>query len=93
MTAHESSQVPYLQVLTDEHGSILAAAITNVGVASFSGEDILPQVSLVPSEGQVLRELSIPGGVDGNDLFNSLNQWVVQVDDAGTPALVPRTGA
>jgi hypothetical protein len=40
-----------------------------------------------------LHELSISGGVYGDDLFHSINQFVVQVDDAGVPALVPRTGA
>jgi hypothetical protein len=93
MTAYESSEMSHLHVLTDEDGSILAAAVTNVGVASIYGDDVPPRVSLVPSEGQVLHELSISGGVDGDDLFHSINQFVVQVDDAGVPALVPRTGA
>jgi hypothetical protein len=93
MTAYESPQASNFQVLTDEQGSILAAAVRTVGAASSPGEDVAPQVSLIPSEGQVVHELSIPSGGDGDDLFNSINQWVVQVDEAGAAALVPRTGA
>jgi hypothetical protein len=93
VTASESPQVTYLQVLTDEHGNILAAAVQTAGEASIQGEDVPPEVSLIPSEGQVVHELSIPGGRVGDDSFNSINQWVVQVDDAGAAALVPRTGA
>jgi hypothetical protein len=93
MMADESPPVSYVQVLTDEQGSILAAAVRTVGVASISGDDVPPEASLIPSEGQVVHELSIPGGADGDDLFNSIDQWVVQVDGAGAAALVPRTGA
>jgi hypothetical protein len=93
MPANESPQASYLQVLTDEQGNILAAALRTVGVASIPGEDVPPQVSLVPSEAQVVHELSIPSGGDGDEFFNSINQWVVQVDGAGAVALVPRTGA
>jgi hypothetical protein len=93
VTASESPQATYLQVLTDEHGNILAAAVQTAGEASIQGEDVPPEVSLIPSEGQVVHELSIPGRRVGDDLFNSINQWVVQVDDAGASALVPRTGA
>jgi hypothetical protein len=82
-----------LQVLADEQGSILAAALRTAGVASIPGEDVPPQVSLISSEDQVVHELSIPGGRDGDEFFNSINQWVVQVDGAGAVALVPRNGA
>ena len=50
MTANESPQASYLQVLTDEQGNILAAALRTVGVASIPGEDVPLQVSLFPSE-------------------------------------------
>jgi hypothetical protein len=93
MTAYESPPVSDVLVLTDEQGSILAAAVQTVDVESISAENVPPQVLLSPSEGQVLHEVTIPGGADGNDLFNSINQWVVQVDVAGAAALVPRTGA
>ncbi len=77
---------------TDEQGSIVAAAaLRNVGKAAV--DNVSPLVSLIPSEGQVLHELSIPTGVVGRDLFDSLNQWEVQVDEAGASALVPCTCA
>jgi hypothetical protein len=43
MTANESPQASYLQVLTDEQGNILAAALRTVGVASIPGEDVPPR--------------------------------------------------
>ncbi len=90
MTTQESPRISRMQVLTDEHGSILAAVLRTADVASgpASGEDVPPQVSLVPSEGQALHELS----VTGDEMFESLDQWVVRVD-AGEPALVRRAGA
>ncbi|AII07301.1 hypothetical protein [Rhodococcus opacus] len=90
MTTQESPRISRMQVLTDEHGSILAAVLRTTDVASgpASGEDVPPQVSLVPSEGQALHELS----VTGDEMFESLDQWVVRVD-AGEPALVRRAGA
>nr|WP_271213275.1 hypothetical protein [Rhodococcus wratislaviensis]GLK40328.1 hypothetical protein GCM10017611_72020 [Rhodococcus wratislaviensis] len=75
-------------------GSILAAVLRTADVASGpeSGEDVPPQVSLVPSEGQALHELSVPGGPSGDEVFESLDQWMVRVD-ASVPALVRRAGA
>jgi hypothetical protein len=93
MTANEPSRVSRVHVLTDRHGSILAAAVTDVSVGSVAGADAPPQVSLIPSEGQVVHEISLASGVDGDALFNSLEQYEVQIDDVGAPALVPRTGA
>ena len=91
---YESLEVSHLHVMTDEQGSIVAAAaLRNVGKASIAGDNVSPLVSLIPSEGQVLHELSIPTGVVGRDLFDSLNQWEVQVDEAGASALVPCTCA
>lgn len=83
-----------MQVLTDEQGGILAAVLRTVDVAAgpASSEDVPPQVSLVPSEGQALHELSVPGGPSGDEMFESLDQWVVRVD-TGVPALVRRAGA
>ena len=94
MTTQESPRVSRMLVLTDEQGSILAAVLRTADVASgpASGEDVPPQVSLVPSEGQALHELSVPGGPSGDEMFESLDQWMVRVD-AGVPALVRRAGA
>ena len=82
------------EVVFGEQGSIVAAAaLRNVGKASITGDNVSPLESLIPSEGQVLHELSIPTGAVGRDLFDSLNQWEVQVDEAGASALVPCTCA
>jgi hypothetical protein len=88
MTEHYSKGDSYMQVLTDEHGSILAA-VRRVA-AETSGEDVAPELFLGSSEGQVLHELALPSGVAGDELFGKLDQFVVEVA-AGTPTLVPRS--
>ena len=90
MSDNEAQSTARLQVVTDEQGYVLAAVLRNqLRRAAATNGDYPPETSLVPLEGQVLHELSIPEHIVAEELFATIHTMMVRTDEYGVANLVP----